>query len=166
LILSQKKTASNNLPSYRKNKICQPAQDERTVQPSNKKVPIKNESSWRRGSWMLKQILNKFLILNDVQAAIVIQENGEIIQSIKSGIRINGELEAALSILMLDSKKTAAQFGNASLSTVFLEFSDNFLILGPVVDEFYLLIIAKQTANIGQITYEMKKNQDAIVSLL
>jgi predicted regulator of Ras-like GTPase activity (Roadblock/LC7/MglB family) len=115
---------------------------------------------------MLKQILNKFLILNDVQAAIVIQENGEIIQSIKSGIRINGELEAALSILMLDSKKTAAQFGNASLSTVFLEFSDNFLILGPVVDEFYLLIIAKQTANIGQITYEMKKNQDAIVSLL
>jgi predicted regulator of Ras-like GTPase activity (Roadblock/LC7/MglB family) len=32
--------------------------------------------------------------------------------------------------------------------------------------EFYLVIIAKNTANIGQITYEMKKNQDAIVSLL
>ena len=36
---------------------------------------------------MLKQILSKFLILNDVQAAIVIQENGEIIQSMKSGMR-------------------------------------------------------------------------------
>jgi len=115
---------------------------------------------------MLKQILNKFLVLSDVQAAIVIQENGEIIQSIKSGIVINDGLQAVLSILMRDSKKTAAQFGNASFSMVFLEFSDNFLILGPVMDEFYLLIIAKQTANIGQITYEMKKNQAEIMSLL
>ena len=59
-----------------------------------------------------------------------------------------------------------AQFGNAPLSMVFVEFSDYFLILGPVMEEFYLVIIAKNTANIGQITYEMKKNQDAIVSLL
>jgi predicted regulator of Ras-like GTPase activity (Roadblock/LC7/MglB family) len=115
---------------------------------------------------MLKQILNKFLILNDVQAAIVIREDGEIVQSIKSGIVINGELQDVFSTIMLDSQKTAAQFGNASLSMVFVEFSDYFLILGPVMEEFYLVIIAKNTANIGQITYEMKKNQDAIVSLL
>lgn len=115
---------------------------------------------------MLKQILNKFLILNDVQAAIVIRENGEIIQCMKSGIMMNEELEDAIATIMFDSKKTAAQFGNAALSMVFVEFSDNFLILGPVMKEFYLVIIAKNTANIGQITYEMKKNQDAIVSLL
>ena len=115
---------------------------------------------------MLKQILNKFLILNDVQAAIVIQENGEIIQSMKSGIVFKEDLQGVLSAVMLDSKKTAAQFGNASFSMVFVEFSDYFLILGPVMEEFYLAIIAKNTANIGQITYEMKKNQDAIVSLL
>lgn len=115
---------------------------------------------------MLKKILNKFLILHDVQAAIVILETGEILQSIKSGIEIDGELRDVLSTIMLDSKKTAAQFGNASLSLVFVEFSEYFLILGPVMEEFYLVIIAKNTANIGQITYEMKKNQDAIVSLL
>ena len=114
---------------------------------------------------MLKQILNKFLILNDVQAAIVIQENGEIIQSMKSGIVFKEDLQGVLSAVMLDSKKTAAQFGNASISMVFVEFSDYFLILGPIMEEFYLAIIAKNTANIGQITYEMKKNQDAIVSL-
>ena len=115
---------------------------------------------------MLKQILSKFLILNDVQAAIVIQENGEIIQSMKSGIVMNEDLQAVMATLMLDSQKTAAQFGNAPLSMVFVEFSDYFLILGPVMEEFYLVIIARNTANIGQITYEMKKNQDAIVSLL
>ena len=75
---------------------------------------------------MLKQILNKFLILNDVQAAIVIQENGEIIQSMKSGIVIKEELQDVIATIMLDSKKTAAQFGNASLSMVFVEFSESF----------------------------------------
>lgn len=115
---------------------------------------------------MLKQILNKFLILNDVQAAIIIEENGEIIQSMKSGIMINEEIQKVLSTIMLDSKKISSRFGNASLSMVFVEFTDYFLILGPVMEEFYLVIIAKSTANIGQITYEMKKNQEAIVSLL
>ena len=115
---------------------------------------------------MLKEILNKFLILNDVRAAIVIQENGEIIESMKSGITMNEDLQYVLSTLMLDSKRAAAEFGDAPLSMVVVEFSDYFLILGRVMEEFYLVIIAKITANIGQITYEMKKNQDAIVSLL
>jgi predicted regulator of Ras-like GTPase activity (Roadblock/LC7/MglB family) len=115
---------------------------------------------------MLKEILNKFLILNGVQAAVVVQENGEIIESIKSGIIINQDLESAISTVMLDSKATATQFGNASLTMVFVEYSENFLIIGPLIEEFFLLIIAKNSANIGQITYEMKKNQDEIVSLL
>ena len=116
---------------------------------------------------MLKQILNKFLVLDGVQAAIVIQENGEVIESIKSGIVIaRKSLDAVLSTVMLDSKATASRFGNAPLSMVFVEFSDNFLILGPIAEEFFLIIIAKSTANIGQITYEMKKNQAAIVSEL
>ena len=146
--------------------VRDPAPDNGKNQRPDKKILIKNENTCKRGLTMLKQILNKFLILNDVQAAIVIQETGEIIQSIKSGIVIKGELQDVLSTIMLDSKKTAALFGNASLSMVFVEFSDYFLILGPIMEEFYLVIIAKNTANIGQITYEMKKNQDAIVSLL
>lgn len=115
---------------------------------------------------MLKQILNKFLILNDVQAAIVIQENGEIIQSMKSGIVIGESLRELMATILQDLTKTAVQLGYDSLSMVFVEFSDHILIFGPVIDKYYLVIIAKNTANIGQITYEMKKNQDAIVSLL
>ncbi len=115
---------------------------------------------------MLKEILNKFLIINGVQAAVVIQENGEIIESIKSGIVIDKTLASVISTVMLDSKTTAAHFGNAALSMVFVEYSDTFLILGPLAEEFFLIIIAKNSANIGQITYEMKKNQDAIVSFL
>ena len=115
---------------------------------------------------MLKEILNKFLILNGVQAAILVQENGEIIESMKSGIKIDDDLQKVISTLMLDSKATASRFGNAPLSMLFLEYADYFIIIGPVMEEFFLLIIARNTANIGQITYEMKKNQEAIVSFL
>ncbi|MGB7788557.1 roadblock/LC7 domain-containing protein [Methanoregula sp.] len=115
---------------------------------------------------MLKEILNKFLIIKGVQAAVVIEENGEIIESIKSGIVIDANMGNVISTVMLDSKDTAVQFGNATLSMVFVEYSESFLILGPLAEEFFLVIIAKNSANIGQITYEMKKNQDAIVSFL
>jgi predicted regulator of Ras-like GTPase activity (Roadblock/LC7/MglB family) len=115
---------------------------------------------------MLKEILSKFLILNGVQAAVLVQENGEIIESIKSGIRIDDDMQEAISILMLDSKATAARFVNAPLALLFVEYADYLIIIGPVMEEFYLLLIAKTSANIGQITYEMKKNREAIVSLL
>ena len=116
---------------------------------------------------MLKEILNKFLVINGVAAAIVVQENGEIVESIKTGLIIDRDrLESVISTIMLDSKATAVRFGNAPLSMVFVEFSDNFIILGPLAEEFFLIIIAKTTANIGQITYEMKKNQEDIVSEL
>jgi predicted regulator of Ras-like GTPase activity (Roadblock/LC7/MglB family) len=115
---------------------------------------------------MLKEILNKFLIIHGVEAAVVIEENGEIIESIKSGIVIDKVLAGVITTVMLDSKDTALQFGNATLSMVFVEYAENFLILGPLAEEFFLVIIAKHSANIGQITYEMKRNQDAIVSFL
>jgi predicted regulator of Ras-like GTPase activity (Roadblock/LC7/MglB family) len=115
---------------------------------------------------MLKEILNKFLIIKGVQAAVVIEENGEIIESIKSGIVIDRYLSGVISTVMLDSKDTAIGSGDATPSMVFVEYAENFLILGPIAEEFFLVIIAQNSANIGQITYEMKKNQDAIVSFL
>jgi predicted regulator of Ras-like GTPase activity (Roadblock/LC7/MglB family) len=113
---------------------------------------------------MLKETLNRFLIINDVQAALVVQENGEIIESMKSGIPLDQDMQAVIATIMLDSKTTTAHFGDASLSMVFVEFSEYFLILGPLIEEFFLVIIARNTANIGQITYEMKKNQESIVA--
>ena len=115
---------------------------------------------------MLKETLNRFLIIKDVQAALVVEENGEIIESMKSGIAIDKNLQQIIATIMLDSRSMATHFGDAALSMVFVEYSDSFLILGPIIEEFFLVIIAKSTANIGQITYEMKKNQDTIVAEL
>ncbi|MFA6225475.1 MAG: hypothetical protein WC620_04665 [Methanoregula sp.] len=116
---------------------------------------------------MLKQTLNTFLVINGAQAAMVVEENGEIIESIKSEIIIDkNNIVTIISTVMLDSKATALRFGGAPLSMVFVEYFDNFIILGPIAEEFFSIIIAKNTANIGQITYEMKKNQEDIASEL
>jgi len=115
---------------------------------------------------MLKKILNKFLILHDVRGVIVIREDGGIVESIKSGMEYDDAFMAAVSTLMVGSKATADTFGNSPVFMVFMEFPDYFLLLAPLKEEFFLLVIAQNTANIGQINQEMKKNKEDLVALL
>jgi predicted regulator of Ras-like GTPase activity (Roadblock/LC7/MglB family) len=49
---------------------------------------------------------------------------------------------------------------------VFMEFPDYFLLLAPLKEAFFLLVIAQNTANIGQINQAMKKNREDLVALL
>jgi predicted regulator of Ras-like GTPase activity (Roadblock/LC7/MglB family) len=115
---------------------------------------------------MLKNILNKFLILHDVRGVIVVRDDGGIVESIKSGMEYDDAFMAAVSNLMVGSKATADTFGNSPAFMVFMEFSDYFLLLAPLKEEFFLLVIAQNTANIGQINQEMKKNREDLVALL
>jgi predicted regulator of Ras-like GTPase activity (Roadblock/LC7/MglB family) len=115
---------------------------------------------------MLKEILKKFFILHDVKGVIIIRENGEIIERINSGIHYDDTFMKAVSLLMVGSKATADDFGHSPISMVFMEFSEYFVLLLPLKEEFFLLIIAENSANIGQITYEMKKNKEDITALL
>ncbi len=115
---------------------------------------------------MLKETLNKFLILHNVRGVIVIRDNGGIIESIKSGIEFDDNFTTAVSNLMVGSKVTAENFGNSPVFMVFMEFSEYFLLLMPLKEKFFLLVIAQNTANIGQINQEMKKNKEDIVALL
>ncbi len=115
---------------------------------------------------MLKETLNKFLILHNVRGVIVIRDDGGIIESIKSGIEFDDTFMKAVSSLMVGSKVTAENFGNSPVFMVFMEFSEYFLLLMPLKEKFFLLVIAQNTANIGQINQEMKKNKEDIVALL
>jgi predicted regulator of Ras-like GTPase activity (Roadblock/LC7/MglB family) len=115
---------------------------------------------------MLREILNKFLILQDVRGVIVIRENGSIVETIKSGMEYDDAFMAAVSTLMVGSKATADNFDNAPAFMVFMEFPEYFLLLAPLKEEFFLLFIAENTANIGQINQAMKKNKEDLVALL
>jgi predicted regulator of Ras-like GTPase activity (Roadblock/LC7/MglB family) len=119
-----------------------------------------------KGASLLREILNKFLNLPDVRGVIVLRADGGIVESMKSGMEYDTTFMAAVTSLMVGSKATADTFGNAPAFLVFLEFLEYFFLLVPLNEEFFLLVIAQNTANIGQINQEIKKNKESLVSLL
>ena len=115
---------------------------------------------------MLREILNKFLSLHDVRGVILLKGDGGIVESMKSGMEYDTTFMAAVSSLMVGSKATVDTFGSAPAFMVFIEFSEYFLLLAPLNEEFFLLVIAQNTANIGQINQEIKKNKENLVTFL
>ena len=115
---------------------------------------------------MLREILNKFLSLHDVRGVILLKGDGGIVESMKSGMEYDTTFMAAVSSLMVGSKATVDTFGNAPAFMVFIEFLEYFLLLAPLNEEFFLLVIAQNTANIGQINHEIKKNKENLVTFL
>jgi predicted regulator of Ras-like GTPase activity (Roadblock/LC7/MglB family) len=119
-----------------------------------------------KGTPMLREILNKFLNLPDVRGVIVLRGDGGIVESLKSGMEYDATFMAAVSNLMVGSKATVETFGNAPAFMAFIEFSEYFFLLAPLNENFFLLVIAQNTANIAQINQEIKKNKETLVSLL
>ena len=119
-----------------------------------------------KGTPMLREILNKFLNLPDVRGVIVLRGDGGIVESLKSGMEYDATFMAAVSNLMVGSKATVETFGNAPAFMAFIEFSEYFFLLAPLDEDFFLLVIAQNTANIAQINQEIKKNKETLVSLL
>ncbi len=119
-----------------------------------------------KGPPMLREILNKFLNLQDVRGVIVLKGDGGIVESLKSGMEYDTTFMAAVSNLMVGSKATVETFGNTPAFMAFIEFSEYFLLLAPLDEDFFLLVIAQNTANIVKINQEIKKNKETLLSLL
>jgi predicted regulator of Ras-like GTPase activity (Roadblock/LC7/MglB family) len=119
-----------------------------------------------KGTPMLREILNKFNNLQGVRGVIVLRGDGGIVERLKSGMEYDTALMAAVSNFMVGSKATVETFGNAPAFMAFIEFSEYFLLLVPLNEDFFLLVIAQNTANIAQINQEIKKNKESLVSLL
>jgi predicted regulator of Ras-like GTPase activity (Roadblock/LC7/MglB family) len=119
-----------------------------------------------KGVPMLREILNKFNNLQGVRGVIVLRGDGGIIERLKSGMEYDTPFMAAVSNFMVGSKATVETFGNTPDFMAFMEFSEYFLLLVPLNEDFFLLVIAQNTANIAQINQEIKKNKETLVSLL
>jgi len=119
-----------------------------------------------KGTPMIREILNKFLNLPDVRGVIVLRGDGGIIETLKSGMEYDTSFMAAVSNFTVGSKATLETFGNTPAFMAFIEFSEYFLLLVPLNEDFFLLVIAQNTANIAQINQEIKKNKETLVSLL
>ena len=119
-----------------------------------------------KGTPMLREILNKFNNLQGVRGVIVLRGDGGIVERLKSGMEYDTALMAAVSSFVVGSKATVETFGTTPDFMAFMEFSEYFLLLVPLNKDFFLLVIAQNTANIAQINQEIKKNKKTLVSLL
>jgi predicted regulator of Ras-like GTPase activity (Roadblock/LC7/MglB family) len=118
------------------------------------------------GAPTLREILNKFNNLQEVRGVIVLRGDGGIVERLKSGMEYDTPFMAAVSNFMVGSKATVETFGTTPDFMAFMEFSEYFLLLVPLNEDFFLLVIAQNTANIAQINQEIKKNKESLVSLL
>jgi predicted regulator of Ras-like GTPase activity (Roadblock/LC7/MglB family) len=76
------------------------------------------------------------------------------------------QIAAVVSFVMAESSAMATQLGKENLSGIFVEFKERALISVPLNDQLFLVIIASASANIAQISNEMKKNRETILSHL
>jgi predicted regulator of Ras-like GTPase activity (Roadblock/LC7/MglB family) len=115
---------------------------------------------------MLKNQLQHLFSLEGVRMAIVIDPEGRVADEMGAS-NIRGEqLAAVVSFVIAESRAMATRLGQEQISMVFVEFRELALISVPLRNGYFLVVITEIGANIGQVSYEMKKHQDIISSFL
>jgi predicted regulator of Ras-like GTPase activity (Roadblock/LC7/MglB family) len=108
----------------------------------NERVPVEN--------------LNRFLKYDGVLAAMVV-EDGTIREETGSLAADASGLTASLSLLMTESGMIADRLRKESLLMLLLEFENRLLLIQAQDDNRFVVIVTRVDANIGQISYELKK---------
>jgi predicted regulator of Ras-like GTPase activity (Roadblock/LC7/MglB family) len=115
---------------------------------------------------MLKPVLSKFLSLEGVLAACVVENNGTVLERVGQGARDSEDLGQLIHQGMLTSQAMAAELGGDALTMIFVELEQGTLLAAALDNDHILAIISKNNTNIGRIRYELKKNRDTITAAL
>lgn len=114
----------------------------------------------------MKNELGKLFSLDGVTTVLIIDAEGHVVEGVDTAAIDERQLAAVVSFVMAESRVLATKLGRDPLTMIFVEFSDWALVSFPIREDLFLLVITKPSANIGQISYELKKNHDTIISLL
>jgi hypothetical protein len=118
------------------------------------------------GGIMLKPLLEEFLRVEGVSAAVVVGRDGFVIESAVSGKVDIEALGAMASTGLGTSEAMGNTLGKGELSQMLVELEKGPIILAPLSADELIALVADTTANIGRIRYELKKNKERIVAAL
>ena len=118
------------------------------------------------GANMLKPLLEEFLKVEGVSAAVVVGRDGFVIESAVSGKVDIEALGAMASTGLGTSEAMGNTLGKGELSQMLVELEKGPIILSPLSSDELIAIVADTTANVGRIRYELKKNKERIVAAL
>jgi predicted regulator of Ras-like GTPase activity (Roadblock/LC7/MglB family) len=115
---------------------------------------------------MLKPLLEEFLKVEGVSAAVVVGRDGFVIESAAAGKVDIEALGAMASTGLGTSEAMGNTLGKGELSQMLVELEKGPIILSPLSADELIAIVADTTSNVGRIRYELKKNKERIVAAL
>ncbi len=115
---------------------------------------------------MLKKILDEFLNLEGVSAAVVVGRDGFVIESAMSGKMDIDALGAMASTGIGTSEAMGKELGKGELTQMLVELDRGPIIVSPLSKEELIAIVAENSSNLGRIRYELKKNKERLVAAL
>ncbi len=124
-------------------------------------------SDQRQREDQLGRALNAFLGASpDVQAAALVSLDGFIIASaLPRGMQEDRVGAMSAAILGL-GERAAAELGRGSLSQVFIEGADGYVLLLSAGDRAVLTVLASKDAKLGLVLYDMKATASRIGEIL
>lgn len=93
--------------------------------------------------------------------SLVIDPEGEVEEEMGAENIDGDQLAAVVSFVMAESRAMATRLGDDQISMVFVEFRDIALLSLPLDEGYFLLLLTDPSANVGQISYELKKSQES-----
>ncbi|MDI9632462.1 MAG: roadblock/LC7 domain-containing protein [Methanolinea sp.] len=115
---------------------------------------------------MLKQILNEFLKIDGVSAAVVVGRDGFVIESATTGKMDIDALGAMASTGLGTSEAMGKELGKGELRQMIVELEQGPILMSLLSPEEMIAIVASNEANVGRIRYELKKNKERLVAAL
>ncbi|MGA2104225.1 MAG: roadblock/LC7 domain-containing protein [Methanoregula sp.] len=115
---------------------------------------------------LLKPILNEFLKIDGVSAAVIAGTDGFVIESAVSGKFDIEALAAMASTGLGTSGAMGSSLEKGLLAQMLVELEKGPILLSPLSEDELIAIVADDTANIGRIRYDLKKNRDRIIAAL
>lgn len=105
--------------------------------------------------------LKRIFSLDGVRMSLVIDPEGEVQEEMGAENIDGDQLAAVVSFVMAESRAMATRLGDDQISMVFVEFRDIALLSLPLEEGYFLLLLTDPSANVGQISYELKKSQES-----
>mgnify|MGYP001189136722 CR=1 FL=1 len=115
---------------------------------------------------MLKPLLEEFLKVEGVSAAVVMGRDGFVIESAVSGSVDIDALGAMASTGLGTAEVMGSTLGKGELLQMIVELERGPILLSPLSADELIAIVADKSSNIGRIRYELKKNKERIVAAL
>jgi uncharacterized protein len=127
---------------------------------------LEEKSSIISRDTMLKPLLEEFLKLEGVTAAVVIGRDGFVIESAVSGKADLEALGAMASTSLGTSEVMGTILEKGDLYQIVVELQKGPILVSPLSADELIAIVAESSTNIGRIRYDLKKNRERLIAAL